>query len=190
MGAEGLENEEGLQSYFIRRIATFIASKGREMIGWNEIMQGGLAENATVMAWNSWDAAIDAAKAGHPVVMTPTDYCYFDYYQADPKTEPPAIGGYTPLNKVYYFEPVPADLDEAEAKLIIGTQANVWTEYISTPEHVEYMVLPRMFALAEVAWSPRDGKDWDTFKQRITTQFGMLDLLGINYCTTTLNAIS
>jgi hexosaminidase len=188
MVAEGLVNEEELQSYLIRRIAGFIASQGREMIGWNEIMQGGLAENATVMAWNSWGAAIDAVKAGHPVVMTPTGYCYFDYYQADPKTEPPAIGGYTPLIKVYHYEPVPVELDEEEAQLIIGTQANVWAEYISTPEHAEYMILPRMCALAEVAWSPRDGKDWETFKERVTTQFGMLDLLGINYCTTTLHA--
>nr|MDO8087386.1 beta-N-acetylhexosaminidase [Candidatus Sigynarchaeum springense] len=188
MVAEGLANEEELQGYFIRRIAGFIASQGREMVGWNEIMQGGLAENATVMAWNSWGAAIDAARAGHPVVMTPTGYCYFDYYQADPETEPLAIGGYTPLVKVYHYEPVPVELDDEEARLIIGTQANVWAEYISTPEHAEYMCLPRMCALAEVAWSPRDGKDWETFKERVVTQFGMLDLLGVNYCTTTLNA--
>ncbi|MEX2680000.1 MAG: beta-N-acetylhexosaminidase [Candidatus Sigynarchaeota archaeon] len=188
MVAEGLANEEELQSYFIKRIAGFIASRGREMVGWNEIMQGGLAENATVMAWNSWGAAIDAAKAGHPVVMTPTGYCYFDYYQANPETEPLAIGGYTPLIKVYHYEPVPVELGEEEAKLIIGTQGNVWTEYIATPEHVEYMCLPRMCALAEVAWSSKEGKDREAFKERVIMHFGMLELLGVNYCTTTLHA--
>ncbi len=165
---EGLKNEEELQSYSIRRIEKFLNSKGKTLIGWDEILQGGLAPNATVMSWRGMQGGIDAAKAGHDVVMTPTSYCYFDYYQSkDRDAEPLAIGGYLPLEKVYSFEPTPPDLDAAKAKHILGAQGNVWTEYIPTPHHVEYMALPRMSALAEVVWSPKKSRNWDDFQKRM-----------------------
>ena len=179
--SEGLADEHELQSYFISRISSFLESHNRSIIGWNEIIEGGLAENATVMAWNSWGAAIDAAKLGHDVIMTPTEYCYFDYYQGNYNTEPKAIGGYIPLSKVYKFEPIPSDLTQEEAEHIIGAQGNVWTEYISTPEHVEYMSVPRMCALAEVAWTNKSQKSWYEFQIRLSEHYEFLDEMNVNY---------
>lgn len=178
---EGLQDEHELQSYFISRINNFVQSHNRSIIGWNEIIEGGLSENATVMAWNSWDAAIDAARLNHHVIMTPTDYCYFDYYQGNPALEPKAIGGYLPLKKVYDFEPIPTRLDSEEAQYIIGAQGNVWTEYIATPEYAEYMSVPRMCALAEVVWTEKSLKNWNHFQIRLLEHFKFLDEMDVNY---------
>jgi hexosaminidase len=179
--AEGLHDEHELQSYFIRRIEKFLLSKGRRLIGWDEILEGGLAPEATVMSWRGTAGGIDAAKQGHDVIMTPNSHCYFDHYQADPETEPLAIGGYLPLKKVYNYEPTPPELTETEAKHILGAQANLWSEYIPTPEHMEYMVFPRMCALAEVVWSPKESRNWIDFNARLQTHLLRLDKLNVNY---------
>lgn len=180
--AEGLKDEKELQSYFIKRIEKFLASKNRKLIGWDEILEGGLPKNATVMSWQGIDGGIKAARLGHDVVMTPGSYCYFDAYQGDPKSEPKAIGGYTSLRKVYSYEPVPGGLTKEQAKFILGAQGNVWTEYIPTPEHAEYMAIPRMIALSEVVWSPANLKNWLNFKGRLNHEFKRLDLMNVNYC--------
>jgi len=178
---EGLADESELQSWFIRRIERFLSSRGRRLIGWDEILEGGLAPDATVMSWRGMTGGVEAARAGHDVIMTPTSHVYFDYYQGDPAHEPLAIGGYIPLQKVYSFEPVPDELTSEEARHVLGAQGNVWTEYITTPEQVEYMVLPRMIALAEVVWSPRAARDWTSFLLRLTPQFPRLDRSGVRY---------
>src|SRR5690606_8030031 len=139
-------------------------SKGRQIIGWDEILEGGLAPNAAVMSWRGEEGGIAAAKSGHYVVMTPNDHLYFDFYQGDPATEPLAIHGHTTVNEVYGYDPVPKSLTDEEAKYILGVQANLWTEYIKTPEHAEYMAFPRVSALSEIAWTPTDKKDWEDFK--------------------------
>jgi N-acetyl-beta-hexosaminidase len=158
---EGLADEEELQSWFIRRMEAFLNANGRKLVGWDEILEGGLAPNATVMSWRGTAGGIEAARAGHDVVMTPNSHVYFDYYQGDSLQEPLAIGGFSPLERVYAFEPVPEELSPAEARHVLGGQANLWTEYIKTPEHAEYMLLPRMLALAEVVWSPADRRHWE-----------------------------
>ncbi|MCG8556418.1 MAG: family 20 glycosylhydrolase [Proteobacteria bacterium] len=179
---EGLKDEHELQSYFIRRIEKFLNSKGRRLVGWDEILEGGLAPDATVMSWPGVAGGIAAAKQGHDVIMSPTSHAYFDYYQAKDKTkEPIAIGGYLPLEKVYRFEPVPPALSSAEAERVIGGQANLWTEYIKTPSKAEYMAYPRMLALSEVVWSPKAGRDWDGFAKRVDAELRRFDLLGIDY---------
>jgi len=166
-----LKDENGLQSYFIERIEKFVNSKGRKIIGWDEILDGGLAPNATVMSWRGIAGGIAAAKSGHDVIMTPGNYCYFDKYQADPATEPATIGGYLPLNMVYQYEPVPTELSAEEAKHVLGPQANVWTEYMATTERVEYMIFPRLSAMSEVAWTSKDIKNWDSFRLRMPAEF-------------------
>jgi hexosaminidase len=178
---EGLADEHELQSYFIRRIERFLTSRNRRLIGWDEILEGGLAPEATVMSWRGMDGGIEAARQGHDVVMTPTSHVYFDYYQADPEGEPLAIGGLTPLDKVYGFEPVPPELTADEAGHVLGGQANVWTEYIATPEHAEYMSYPRALALAEVLWSPVEMRDWESFTRRLPSALAELDRLGVRY---------
>ena len=178
---EGLANEEELQSYFIRRIESFLQQHGRRLIGWDEILEGGLAPQATVMSWRGMDGGIEAARQGHDVIMTPTSHTYFDYYQADPEAEPLAIRGLTTLKKVYDFEPVPSVLSLDEAAHILGAQGNVWTEYMSTTEYVEYMVFPRMLALSEVVWSPKNARNWESFSRRLPHQLQHLDKLGVNY---------
>ena len=165
--AEGLKDEDELQSWFIRRIERFLNSRGRRLIGWDEILEGGLAPNATVMSWRGEEGGVAAARAGHDVVMTPNKHVYFDYYQGGPQAEPLAIGGMLPLEKVYEYEPVPKELTEAEAAHVLGAQGNLWTEYMPTFRHVEYMTLPRAAALAEVAWSPRESRDLAGFKARL-----------------------
>ena len=182
MKQEGLKSEDELQSYFIRRIEQVLQSNGKKLIGWDEILEGGLAPEATVMSWRGFEGGIEAARMGHDVVMCPTSHCYFDYYQGDPETEPEAIGGYITLKKVYSFRPTPPVLSDAEAKHILGAQGNVWTEYIPTPEHVEYMALPRMTALAEVVWSPEDKLDWNDFRERLAAHFKRLAAMDVNYC--------
>jgi len=179
---EGLKDEHQLQSYFIQRIEKFLNSHGRQIIGWDEILEGGLAPNATVMSWRGTEGGIDAAKQNHDAIMSPGSHCYFDHYQSKAKTEPLAIGGFLPLDKVYSYEPVPEALSPEEAKHILGAQANVWTEYMETPDYVEYMVLPRMAALSEVNWTEKEKKDWELFKVKINEHYLFYKKLGYNYC--------
>lgn len=166
-----LKDENGLQSYFVHRIERFLNSKGRKIIGWDEILDGGLDPNATVMSWRGTNGGITAAKAGNDVIMTPGTYCYFDRYQSDPVSEPLTIGSYLPLNMVYQFEPIPTDLTPVEANHVVGAQANVWTEYMPTTESVEYMVFPRLSAMSEVLWSSKTNRNWDLFRKRLVSQF-------------------
>jgi hexosaminidase len=178
---EKLEDEHGLQSYFIKRIESYLNKKGRMIIGWDEILEGGLAPNATVMSWRGEEGGIKAAKMGNKVIMTPGSHCYFDHYQGDPSIEPLAIGGYTTLAKVYSYEPVPDTLTTEEAKYILGAQANVWTEYMPNPEQVEYMIFPRLAAMSEVLWSAKGSRNWASFSKRMDYQYKRYDKLGINY---------
>jgi hexosaminidase len=178
---EGLAGEEALQSYFIQKIERFLNSHGRKLIGWDEIIEGGLAPNASVMSWRGEQGGIEAAKMGHHVVMTPGSHCYFDHYQGDPAIEPLAFGGNTSLKKVYHYEPIPAELSVEEGRLVLGAQANVWTEYMPTPAQVEYMVFPRLAALAEVLWSPKESRNWADFSRRMEQQYRRYERLGINY---------
>lgn len=175
-------NEEQLQSYIINHAEKFLNDHGRQIIGWDEIMEGGLAPNATVMAWRSAAEGVKAAKMGHDAIMTPSSHLYFDYYQSkDVENEPIAIGGFIPIDMVYNYEPVPASLTPEEAKHIIGVQANLWTEYIPNFRQVEYMELPRMAALAEVQWSEPTLKNYDAFLARLPQLVRIYDLLGYNY---------
>ncbi len=178
--AHGLKDEHELQSYFIQRIEKFVNSKGRKIIGWDEILEGGLAPNAAVMSWQGIEGGIAAARSGHYAVMSPGSHCYFDHYQGDPANEPLAIGGYTTVQKVYSYEPIPAELKPEECKYILGAQGNVWTEYILTPEHVEYMAVPRMLALAEVLWTPKAKRNEADFLSRLENEFPKLDAMKVN----------
>ncbi len=178
---EGLAGVDELQSYFVKRIEKYLNAKGKRMIGWDEILEGGLAPDATVMSWRGFEGGIEAVQQGHQVVMCPVSHCYFDYYQADPEFQPKAIGGLITLRKVYSFRPVPSELQGDSRNLIMGGQGNVWTEYISTPSHAEYMALPRMTALAEVLWTPEKDLNWDDFKERLKTQFLRFDGMKVNY---------
>ena len=179
---ESLKDEHELQNYFISRMEKYINSKGKKIIGWDEILEGGLAPNATVMSWRGTSGGIKAANMKHDVIMTPNATCYLDYYQSRDKNEPLAIGGYTPLEEIYNYEPVPKELDSESSKYIIGAQGNVWTEYMSTSEYVEYMVFPRIFALSEVVWS-KNKSNFEEFTSRVTSFFDRLDKLNINYST-------
>lgn len=178
---EKLSGVDELQSYFVKRMEKYIISKGKKMIGWDEILQGGLAPEATVMSWQGFEGGIESARQGHPVIMCPTSYCYFDYYQANPDFQPKAIGGLTTLKKVYSFRPVPSELSIDQRKLILGGQGNLWTEFIDTTSYAEYMVLPRMTALAEVLWSPEYLLNWNDFKGRLRTQFRRFDAMETKY---------
>jgi hexosaminidase len=178
---EKLKNEAELQSYFIKRIEKFLISKNRRLIGWDEILEGGLAPEATVMSWRGMEGGIAAAHQKHDVVMSPTSHCYFDYLQGLPANEPLGIGGYLPLKKVYSFEPTPPELNAEESKHILGAQANLWTEFVPTPEHATYMVLPRIDALSEVVWSPKELRNWDDFTQRMEDQFKRYEIMNVNY---------
>ncbi|HEX8736124.1 MAG TPA: family 20 glycosylhydrolase [Pyrinomonadaceae bacterium] len=178
---ENLKDEHEVQSYFIRRVEKFINSKGKKIIGWDEILEGGLAPNATVMSWRGEKGGITAAKSKHDVIMTPTDFLYFDYGQGDPKYEPLNIGNYVPLEKVYSYNPQPKELTDEEKRYILGAQGNVWTEYMKTPEKVEYMVFPRMLALSEVVWSPVEQKNYADFTRRLQYHFQRLDKQNVNY---------
>ena len=174
--------EEQLQSYFIKEAEKFLNAHGRQMIGWDETLEGGLAPNASIMSWRGLEGGIEAAKQHHNVVMTPTSYCYFDYYQASNHTqEPPAIGGFLPVSRVYSFNPVPEQLTAEEQKYIKGCQANLWVEYIPDGNQVEYMVLPRMAALCETQWMDASKKNYDSFVKRIPHLFAVYDKLGLNY---------
>ncbi|WP_418495814.1 family 20 glycosylhydrolase [Coprobacter sp.] len=174
--------EERLQSYFMTRVEEFLNENDRQIIGWDEILEGGAAPNATVMSWRGTDGGVQAAKLRHNVVMTPNTYLYFDYYQSeDTQTEPLAIGSYVPLERVYDFEPVPDTLDNDSKKYILGAQANLWTEYISDFKQVEYMLLPRLDALSEVQWTRPENKNWVSFLDRLQHNIQVYDLKGYNY---------
>ncbi len=178
----GLADEDALQSWFIRQIDAFLTAKGRRLIGWDEILQGGLAPGATVMSWQGVTGGIAAARQGHDVVMAPTSHTYFDYYQAKPAdAEPLAIGGYLPIDTVYGFDPVPADLEPQYASHVLGAQGQVWTEYLATPKHVEYMAFPRACALAEVVWTPVTSKNFADFLERLSVHGKRLAILDVNY---------
>lgn len=176
-----LKDEHELQSYFIRRMDTFLAAKGRRLIGWDEILEGGLAPGATVMSWRGVKGGITAAKSGHDVVMAPTTHTYLDYYQSQDPGELPSIGGFLPLETVYQFEPVPEDLNAAEGKRVLGAQAQLWTEYLPTPGHVEYMAFPRLTALSEVTWSPKERKNYADFLTRLNIHEQRLQHLNVNF---------
>ena len=178
---EGLKDEQGLQRYFITRMEKYINSKGKQIIGWDEILEGGLAPNATVMSWRGTSGAVQAAKEGHDVILTPGSHCYFDHYQSDNEHEPLAIGGFLPLEKVYAFNPIPEELNEEESKFVLGAQGNVWTEYMPTEKSVEYMAFPRMVALSEVVWSNPKNKDYHDFIKRLAFYQQRLDQLEVNY---------
>lgn len=178
--AEGLKDEHELQSYFIRRIEKYLNGKGRQIIGWDEILEGGLAPNASVMSWRGEEGGIAAAKQNHKVIMTPGSYVYLDHSQVQ-KDDSLTIGGYVPLEKVYNYEPVPKELTAEQATYILGAQGNVWTEYMAYPSKVEYMIFPRMSALSEVLWSPKEKRNWSTFQSKLQSQFRRYDLWNASY---------
>lgn len=178
MKDEHLANVDELQSYLIYRIEKFLNNHGRHLLGWDEILQGGIAPNATVMSWRGEEGGIAAVTSGHRAIMTPGAYCYLDSYQDAPYSQPEAIGGYLPLKKVYSYNPVPASLTAEQAKLVYGVQGNLWVEYIPTPEHVEYMIYPRILALAETAWSAPERKSWPDFHTRALSAVADLQAKG------------
>lgn len=181
MKTEGLKTEEELQSYFIHRIEKYINGKGRKIIGWDEIMEGGIAPNATVMSWRGEQGGIDAARMGYDVIMTPNSYLYFDYYQNDPESEPEAMGGFITAKRVYSYEPIPSVLNEQEAKHILGAQANLWAELLPTFTDIERMAITRMAALGEVDWSPKSARDWASFSERLEVQKERYAAMGAAY---------
>jgi hexosaminidase len=178
---EGLKDEHELQNYFISRMEKYLNSKGRQIIGWDEILEGGLAPNATVMSWRGIKGAVEAAKQHHNVILTPGTHCYFDHYQSDNENEPLAIGGLLTLEKVYSFNPIPEELSKEEQKYVLGAQGNLWTEYIKTPEKAEYMAFPRAIALSEVVWSKPEQRNYTNFVSRLVQLQKRLDALDINY---------
>jgi hexosaminidase len=177
---ENLKDEHELQSYFIQRVEKYLNSKNRILIGWDEILEGGLAPNAVVMSWRGEDGGIAAAKENHDVIMTPGGWCYFDHTQSE-NEDSVTIGGFTPIEKVYSYEPVPKELEGEKAKHVLGAQGNVWTEYMKNTSKVEYMIFPRMSALSEVLWSPKENRNWEDFEKRLMTQFKRYDLWKANY---------
>jgi len=182
MKSLGLKDEEELQSWFIRQMDTYLTSKGRRLIGWDEILEGGLAPGGAVMSWRGIDGGIAAAKAGHDVVMGPGDWLYFDKYQSRfREQEPLAIGGYLPLKTVYGYDPVPAALTPEEAKHVLGAQCQLWSEYIPQPRQMEYMAFPRVCALSEVLWSPSSARNYDDFLTRLNPDLDRLKILDVNY---------
>lgn len=183
MKNEGLKNEDELQSYLVRRIEKFLNKHNRKLLGWDEILEGGLAPEATVMSWRGEDGGIKAAKSGHDAIMTPGEFMYLDSYQANPGTQPEAIGSFLPLEKVYSYDPVPKTLTEQEARHFLGVQSNLWTEYIPTETQAEYMLYPRILALSEVAWTTPENKNWEDFKRRVNLRIPYLQKEGINTFT-------
>ena len=178
MQEEGLKDVDELQSYLIQRIEKFVNSKGRKIIGWDEILEGGLAPNATVMSWRGTEGGIKAMKAGHDVIMTPGETCYLDFTQDAAFKEPVSIGGYTPLKKVYMYEPLETGISSEEAKHLLGLQGNLWSEYVTEDSHAEYMYYPRAFAIAETGWSKPENKDYDKFKERALMLCSLLQSQG------------
>ncbi|WP_405604065.1 family 20 glycosylhydrolase [Polaribacter sp. Asnod1-A03] len=182
---EGLKNVDELQSYFIKRMEKFINSKGKKLIGWDEILEGGLAPDATVMSWRGVKGGVEAVKHGNDAIMTPVSHSYFDYYQGPPEQEPVAGGSVLSTSKVYTFEPVIEGLTPEEAKHILGGQANLWAEHIPTEEHSQYMIFPRLTALSETVWSTKSSRNWDDFSKRLKVMFKRYDLLDINFAKST-----
>ncbi len=180
MKAEGLKTEAQLQTWLNSRLEEFLASKGRRLIGWDEILEGGLTPGAVVMSWRGIEGGIAAAQAGHDVVMSPTTHCYLDYAQAKDPGEPESIGGFVPLQTVYAFDPIPAALSARERRHILGVQGNIWGEFLWSPQDVEYFAFPRAAALAEVVWSPAAG-DLADFQRRLKIHTRRLDALDVNY---------
>ncbi len=178
---EKLKNEDELQSYFIKRMDKFLTSKGKTLIGWDEILEGGLAKDATVMSWRGVEGGLEATKHGNDVVMTPGSHCYFDHYQGPQSEEPLAWGGFTTLSKVYEFDPIVEGMSPEEAAHVLGGQANLWSEYIPTESHSQYMMFPRLAAMSEVLWTPKESLSWDDFSRRLFSLLKRYDLLGINY---------
>ena len=179
-GKHSLENQ--LQTWMNREMGKFLSERGRDMIGWDEILEGGLTDGGLVMSWRGTKGGIEAAKQHHHVIMTPTDFCYFDYYQLkDHNRQPPAIGYYLPLSKVYSFEPLDG-IPEEEQQYILGVQSNLWTEYVAYPQHVYYMLLPRLDALSEVQWCRPDQKNYEDFLARLPHLKQLYDRMGVNYC--------
>jgi len=179
---EQLKDEDELQSYFIRRIETFLKANGRRLIGWDEILEGGLAPEATVMSWRGTEGGITAASNGHDAIMCPLNYCYFDYCQSeDQENEPPSIGGFTSLETVYEFDPVPSELSNEFSKHILGAQGQIWTEFIDDERHVDYMAFPRLSALAEVLWTPRESCDYNDFTTRLPALLERLKKWNVNF---------
>jgi hexosaminidase len=180
MKEHSLKDEHELQSYFIQRMEKYLNQKGRTLIGWDEILEGGLAPNALVMSWRGEEGGIAAAKENHDVVMTPGGWVYLDHSQTQ-NEDSVTIGGYTPVEKTYSYEPVPASLNAEQAKHILGAQGNLWTEYITNPRKVEYMIFPRMSALSEVLWSPKEKRNWEDFEKRLPGHFKRYDFWKANY---------
>ncbi len=177
---KGLNDEHELQAYLIKHMEKFLKANGRKLIGWNEIINGGLPPDATVMSWRGMKGGIKAIQEGHEVVMTLGE-TYLDAYQSDPTTQPLAIGGFRPISTVYNFEPLPKEIEDEQAKHVLGTQANLWTEYMPTTYQVEYMAYPRAIALAEVAWSKKEYRNFDDFRYRLQSQYRVLQRLNVNY---------
>ena len=178
MQREGLKDVDELQSYAVHRLEAFLNARGRRLLGWDEILQGGLAPNAAVMSWRGESGGREAAASGHPVVMVPGSYCYLDKYQGNPSTEPEALEGSVPLPKTYMYEPAPQDMPGRER--VLGVQANLWTERIATPEYAEYMLYPRVFAVAEIAWSAPELKDYEDFRRRALMRIDAVRAKGYN----------
>ena len=187
MKAEGLANEDELQNYFINRIAKFLQTKNKKIIGWDEILNPGISNDATIMSWRGIKGGIAASKSKHNVIMAPESMVYLDYYQGEPSLEPVAIGGFTTLQKVYNYDPMPAGLTKDEQQYIQGAEGTMWSEYINTPSYAEYMLMPRMAALSEIMWAPAQNKNWESFKQRMEQQYNRYGILNINYSTSARN---
>lgn len=183
MEEEGLETLEELQSYFVKRVENYLNKNNHNMIGWDEILEGGLAPNAIVMSWRGTKGGVKAAKMGHKVIMTPTSHCYFDFAQGKDRTEEPYVRfkAYLPLSKVYSFDPIPEELNEKEGELIIGAQANMWTNFVKSSSHVEYMTFPRLCAIAEVTWSAKENKDYQKFTEKLESHYPRLEQRHIVY---------
>ena len=184
----GLKNEAQLQTYINKELDKFLTSRGRTLMGWDETLEGGLSENAMIMSWRGEEGGVAAARQHHEAVMTPGGWCYFDHYQLrnknpqDQNIQPLGIGGYLPLSKVYGYDPVPKELSAEEAKYIVGVQCNLWSEYLVSPQHVEYMLMPRLAALSEVQWLETDRKNYDDFQQRLQNMERIYDKKGWSYC--------
>jgi hexosaminidase len=178
----GLRDENDLQSWFIRQMDKYLTARGRRLVGWDEIMEGGLSQNATVMSWRGLDGAVAAARARHDAILTPSAWTYFDSYQSRPtENEPLAIGGFTPLDKVYTWEPMPGQLEPEFQKYILGVQGQLWSEYLPDPKQVEYMAFPRLTALSEVAWTATSQRNLDDFMTRLAVHLQRLRILDVNF---------